>query len=68
MSPDDPAFCVILISPSEAAKELGVSRSRMGALLKEGRIEGAQQVGRAWVIPAPVRLLPTDAQKRRYNL
>lgn len=35
----------------EAASALGVSISRITVLCREGRIQGAQKVGRDWVIP-----------------
>ncbi|MCL2297712.1 MAG: helix-turn-helix domain-containing protein [Proteobacteria bacterium] len=38
-------------STAEAAARLGISQRRLQALLKEGRVKGAQQVGRSWVIP-----------------
>ena len=34
--------------------KLGVSNQRMNQLLKAGRIRGAYQVNRCWLIPEPV--------------
>lgn len=39
------------ISVSQAAAKLGVSRSRVIALCKQGRIEGVQKLGNALAIP-----------------
>ena len=39
------------IDPKEAAKRLGVSRQWIHELLKDERLPGARQVGRAWLIP-----------------
>jgi len=47
-----------LLSSAEAARILGVSPMRVRQLLSQGRIKGARKIGRDWVIPAPVRVLP----------
>jgi len=39
------------ITSSEAATLLNVSARRIQVLCKEGRIVGAKQFGRAWMIP-----------------
>jgi len=39
------------ITVSQAAKKLGVSRSRVIALCSQGRIEGVQKLGNALAIP-----------------
>ena len=41
-----------------AAKELGVSGARVRKLLSEGRIRGARKIGRDWVVPTPVQVVP----------
>lgn len=41
-----------------AAKELGVSGARVRKLLAEGRVRGARKIGRDWVVPTPVQVLP----------
>jgi excisionase family DNA binding protein len=45
-----------LITVSEAARRLGLSRQRIGQLCKDGRIPGAVLVGRQWVIPAGAKI------------
>lgn len=47
-----------LVSTDQAAQLLGVSPRRVRQWLAKGRIMGAQRVGRAWVIPTPIRLTP----------
>ena len=37
---------------------VGVSYSRMRQLLAEGRVKGAERLGRDWVIPLPVEITP----------
>ena len=46
------------ISSQQAAAEIGVSRRRMGQFLAAGRVVGAKRVGRAWIVPSPVKLTP----------
>ncbi len=41
-----------------AARELGVSGARVRKLLAEGRIRGARKIGRDWVVPTPVQVVP----------
>jgi excisionase family DNA binding protein len=43
--------CMVEITTIEAANRLGVSRQYINKLLKQGRLPGAYQVGRAWIIP-----------------
>jgi excisionase family DNA binding protein len=40
-----------LLTTSEAAKILGVTPRRVRVLASTGRLRGAQQVGRDWLIP-----------------
>jgi excisionase family DNA binding protein len=40
-----------MLSTADAAARLGISQRRLQALLKEGRVKGAERVGRAWLIP-----------------
>lgn len=49
---------------AEAAAELGVSERRVRTLCSEGRIIGARRVGRDWVIPRPIRVLPGERGPR----
>ena len=39
------------LSVPETAKTLGLNRSRVGVLCREGRFQGAFKVGDTWVIP-----------------
>lgn len=41
-----------------AARELGVSGARVRKLLSQGRIRGARKIGRDWVVPTPVQVMP----------
>lgn len=46
-----------MLTPREAAEELGVSRQTISIWLRAGRILGAQRTsGGHWVIESPVRL------------
>jgi excisionase family DNA binding protein len=49
-----------LISTGEAAIKLGVSKRRIQILCEQGRIKGARRIGRAWVVPATIRIEPAD--------
>lgn len=44
-----------LITSEEAAVELGVSDGHVRQLCIDGRIEGAQRIGWAWMIPSPIK-------------
>lgn len=39
------------VSLLEAANALGISPGRLRVLCAEGRVRGAERIGRAWVIP-----------------
>jgi len=55
----------VFLSTQQAADKLGVNCSRVRALLAQGRIAGAQKVGRNWIIPDPPRILgPRHAFRR----
>ena len=45
-----------LITTTEAATELNVTRRRILQLCLGGRIKGARKFGPAWMIPSPVRV------------
>lgn len=47
-----------LITVSSASAELGVCVQRVRALCSQGRVRGAYKLGRAWLIPSPVRVRP----------
>ena len=49
----------------EAAEKWGVSERRINQYCIEGRIPGAQKVGRAWTIPAGARKPEDPRQNRR---
>lgn len=59
-----------LITVPEAARRLGLSRQRIGQLCKQGRIPGAKQVGRQWVIPAGTKIeaLPPGRPSRTIEI
>ena len=42
----------------KAAEDRGVSSRRIRQLLRERRIQGAVKLGRQWIIPIPVVILP----------
>jgi excisionase family DNA binding protein len=47
-----------MISSKEAAKRMGVTISRIQALLRQRRIRGARLVGRTWLIPEDFEVNP----------
>lgn len=47
-----------LVTVERAAAERGVSTRRIRQLLLQGRVEGAVKLGKQWVIPTPVVILP----------
>lgn len=49
------------ISAKEAAEKWGISRRRVQLLCGQGRIDGAFQIGRVWVIPQNAEK-PKDAR------
>lgn len=49
------------ISVSEAAEKWGISTQRIQTLCRQGRIQGLQQVGRAYIIPKDAQK-PKDAR------
>ncbi len=59
-----------VVSAHEAADMLGITRSRVGMLCRQGRFNGATKIGVAWVVPRsavlefkrlPPGLKPRDA-------
>ena len=52
-----------ILNTQQAAALLGITRRRVVALLKAGRIPGARKLGRDWIIPedslAAVAVRPT---------
>ena len=47
-----------LITVSEAAEALHLSRQRVQVLARTGRLVGARKIGRDWLIPSPVVVNP----------
>ena len=52
------------ITAQQAAKEVGLSYSRMRQLLNEGRIRGAFKTPLNWLIPSPVEILPRQSDQQ----
>jgi len=52
-----------VICISEAAAKLGISNVRVQQLCRQGRIIGAQKVGRAWVLPDVPVILPPSSNR-----
>ena len=52
-------------SADEAAHKVGLSARRLRQLLKQGRVKDARKVGRQWIIPESVELLPPDRDANR---
>ncbi len=48
----------------DKAKEWGVSQRRVAIYCKEGRIEGAELLGRTWFIPKEAKK-PIDPRRQR---
>jgi hypothetical protein len=44
----------------KAAKKLGFSAVYLRKLARMGRVQGAQKLGRDWLIPSPPRVLPSE--------
>jgi hypothetical protein len=51
-----------LITVPLAAAELGVCVQRVRVLCRQGRVQGAQKVGRDWLIPIPIVVMPGSKQ------
>jgi len=47
-----------LLSTSDAAKRLRISRQRMLVLAREGRVPGAQRLKGYWIFTLPLTVLP----------
>lgn len=47
-----------MISITEAAKRLGISRQRLAILCKQRRIPGAKLIGRLWFLPDIPEITP----------
>jgi hypothetical protein len=47
-----------LVTVTQAAEELGVKAGRVRQLCQQGRIKRTEKLGRAWVIPQPIEIIP----------
>lgn len=45
-------------STAQAASKLGLTRTRVKKLASQGRIRGCMKIGKQWVFPLPVKILP----------
>lgn len=53
------------MTAKEAAKKWGITPRRVQSLCSEGRIEGAEHMGKIWVIPANARKPERLNEKKR---
>lgn len=54
------------LTSAEAAEKWGISRRRIVVLCSEGRVEGAIQKGKIWLIPETAEK-PIDGRRLRYE-
>ena len=54
------------LTTSEAAEKWNITRSRVNVLCDEGRIEGAIQKGKIWLIPETA-VKPADGRTTRHE-
>lgn len=54
-----------LLTTTQAAAEVHLSRARILGLLRQGRIQGAVKLGRDWTIPSPVVITTGNPIGRR---
>ncbi len=52
------------LTTAEFAEKWGISQRRVSLYCKDGRIEGAEQKGRTWLIPEDAEK-PIDPRKER---
>jgi len=45
-------------SLAEGARQVGLSMSRLRVLCEQARVPGAEKVGRFWVLPDEVKIVP----------
>ncbi|MBR1853464.1 MAG: DNA-binding protein [Lachnospiraceae bacterium] len=55
-----------LLTTAEIAEKWGISRRRVSLLCAEGRIQGAVQKSKMWLVPADTKK-PEDPRKERKN-
>ena len=55
-----------LLTTAEIAEKWGISRRRVSLLYAEGRIEGAIQKSKMWLVPADAKK-PEDPRRERKN-
>ena len=49
----------VLLTCTEAAKQVGLSSRRLRQLLAQGRVRDARMIGGSWITPVPVEILPS---------
>ncbi len=54
------------LTTSEAAEKWGITRRRVNVLCDEGRVKGAIQKGKIWLIPKTTEK-PVDGRTLRYT-
>ncbi len=54
------------LTTSEVARKWGITRRRVNVLCDEGRVEGAIQKGKMWLIPDSA-VKPVDGRTTRYE-
>lgn len=54
------------LTTAEAAEKWGISRRRVVVLCSEGRVEGAIQKGKIWLIPETTKK-PIDGRQLRHE-
>lgn len=52
-----------MISVRQAANKLGISVERMRVLCRDGRVKGAQMVGKVWILPAEPKVSAAGRQR-----
>jgi excisionase family DNA binding protein len=52
-----------MISTQQAAKALGVTVAYIRRMAGQGRIPGAQRIGKVWVFPDQPRIYPNPTNK-----
>jgi hypothetical protein len=51
------------INVQQAAALLGISIARVRVLCGEGRIDGAEKIGRDWLLPSDPKVRPASRQR-----
>jgi len=53
-----------MIGTLEASLNAGLSTRRIQVLCEQGRIPGAQRIGRSWAVPADFKITPSPPGRR----